>query len=316
MFTVLGNNTVHISTVKRWCRKFKNGDFSCLDEERTGRPPSDLIHPISKILRKQPFISARLIAKQLSVTPNTVLKVLSEDMGLRRFTRKWVPHDLTEEQKLKRVDMSKSILKILEKAEKKNFINIMTGDESWFYFNYQSSHMYAASRDEVPTSTQKKIDSEKIMLTMFFNGNSLLCIDFLPKGKKYNQRYFIDNIIEEIIKNTNEDEDQLDLDQMMIHMDNCKVHKGNLVQQKLNNLKLKSIPHPPYSPDISPCDFWLFGYLKKYLEDKEIKSEHQLKTQILTAWEHVTFEELHSVFLEWIKRLKWIIENNGEYYIT
>ena len=151
---------------------------------------------------------------------------------------------------------------------------------------------------------------------MFFNGNSLLCIDFLPKGKKYNQRYFIDNIIEEIIKNTNEDEDQLDLDQMMIHMDNCKVHKGNLVQQKLNNLKLKSIPHPPYSPDISPCDFWLFGYLKKYLEDKEIKSEHQLKTQILTAWEHVTFEELHSVFLEWIKRLKWIIENNGEYYIT
>ena len=236
-------------------------------------------------------------------------------MGLRRFVRKWVPHELTVEQKNMRVQRSIEILEILKKSEKKYFIDIMTGDESWFYLKYQSSYMYAASRDKVEYRTSMEISTEKIMVTMFFNGNSLLCLDLLPKKNKFNQQYFIDYIIPEIQLNTDEIEDEPNLKNMKIHMDNCKIHKGKLITQKLNDLKVKSIPHPPYSPDISPCDFWLFGRVKKYLEDKEIKDDFQLKTQILSCWESITFEELQNVFKEWMKRLTWIIEHNGEYFI-
>lgn len=316
MKKVLHDNTVHLSTVKRWCTKFKNGHFSCEDEDHPGRPPSDLVGPVSKCLSKQPFISARQIAKQLSISPMTILRVLNVDMGLKRFTRKWVPHELTVEQKNSRVEKSKLILNILEKAQKNNFVNVMTGDESLFYFRYQSSHMYAESKEKVPNRISKKIDSKKVMITMFFNGNSLLCFDMLPKGKKYNQEYFINNIIEEIKENTDGDDTQMDFKKIMVHMDNCRVHTGKKVTQKLSNLKVKTIPHPAYSPDISPCDFWLFGFLKKSLEDKEILDEIQLKIEILNAWEHVTFEQLQNVFYEWMKRLKWVIDNKGEYYIN
>jgi hypothetical protein len=37
---------------------------------------------------------------------------------------------------------------------------------------------------------------------------------------------------------------------------------GLKVTDEHNNLKLGRVPHPPYSPDPSPCDFWLFGMLK------------------------------------------------------
>ena len=30
-------------------------------------------------------------------------------------------------------------------------------------------------------------------------------------------------------------------------------------------LSIKTVPHPPYSPDLAPCDFWLFPKLKEKL---------------------------------------------------
>ena len=311
----LQENIVSLSTVKRLCQKFKTGDLTCLSEDIPGRPKSDLVGPITKILEKYPFSSAKSISRKLNVTRQTISRVLKDDMGLRKYVRKWVPHELTVEQKEERVQRSIEILEILKKAAKKNFINIMTGDESWFYLKYESSFMYSSSPEKVPHRTSMTISSEKFMVTMFFNGNSLLCCDILPKGHKYNQRYFIDHIIPEIQLNTDEIEDEPDLENMMIHMDNCRVHKGKLVTKKLKDLKVKSVPHPPYSPDISPCDFWLFGRMKQYLADKEIKDEYDLKTCILSCWETVSFDELQNVFVEWIERLNWVIEHSGEYFI-
>ncbi|GFX62446.1 uncharacterized protein TNCV_412881 [Trichonephila clavipes] len=37
-----------------------------------------------------------------------------------------------------------------------------------------------------------------------------------------------------------------------------------------NNVEI--LPHPPYSPDLTPCDFWLFPQLKKPLRDKRFAS--------------------------------------------
>jgi hypothetical protein len=47
-------------------------------------------------------------------------------------------------------------------------------------------------------------------------------------------------------------------------------HVGNacphLIQSKFDSMGIHSLLHPPYSPDIAPCDFWLFGHLKMKLE--------------------------------------------------
>jgi hypothetical protein len=32
-------------------------------------------------------------------------------------------------------------------------------------------------------------------------------------------------------------------------------------------------------------------------------------------WDHLTFEDVHAVFSDWMKRLSWVINNNEEYYI-
>jgi hypothetical protein len=43
---------------------------------------------------------------------------------------------------------------------------------------------------------------------------------------------------------------------------------GYKMTNELNNLKLDRAPHPPDSPDLSPCDFWLFGILKQKIKNR------------------------------------------------
>ena len=54
-----------------------------------------------------------------------------------------------------------------------------------------------------------------------------------------------------------------------------KRKKVNFAKRVLNNTRkfiqesgIIEIDHPPYSPDLAQCDYWLFDYLKKYLEDQ------------------------------------------------
>jgi hypothetical protein len=49
---------------------------------------------------------------------------------------------------------------------------------------------------------------------------------------------------------------------------------------KTKKKHLSRMPHPPYSPDISPCDFWLFGMLKQILGDREFFSSDEIEDAV------------------------------------
>ena len=57
----------------------------------------------------------------------------------------------------------------------------------------------------------------------------------------------------------------------LIH-DNAPAHKCVLVQDFLKEEKVVQLSHPPYSPDLSPCDFFLFLLLKKTLSGRRYES--------------------------------------------
>ena len=46
--------------------------------------------------------------------------------------------------------------------------------------------------------------------------------------------------------------------QWHFHQDNASVHDSILITDYLTKIYIKTIPHPPYSPGLAPCDFWLF----------------------------------------------------------
>jgi histone-lysine N-methyltransferase SETMAR len=97
-------------------------------------------------------------------------------------------------------------------------------------------------------------------------------------------------------------------------MDNSRCHNGKVATAEFERRKLARAEHPAYSPDLSPCDFWLFGLLKEKLKDRELQGISSLHRSITELWDAVTFEEVQAVFREWMKRLSWVIRNGGEYF--
>jgi hypothetical protein len=87
------------ATVKRWLRKFKSGDLSCLDENRPDRPLTILERVLKKFLDKYSFASAKALSRHFDISPPTVKKILHRELGLKKYSRKWVPHELSEDQK-------------------------------------------------------------------------------------------------------------------------------------------------------------------------------------------------------------------------
>ena len=53
-------------------------------------------------------------------------------------------------------------------------------------------------------------------------------------------------------------------DQWHFHQDNTPVYNSILVTEYLTKMGIKTVCHPPYSPDLAPCDFCLFRKLRGY----------------------------------------------------
>ena len=50
--------------------------------------------------------------------------------------------------------------------------------------------------------------------------------------------------------------------------DHIQQHLTQPTLQKLNDLGYKVLPHPPYSPDLSPTDYHFFKHLDNFLQEK------------------------------------------------
>lgn len=95
-----------------------------------------------------------------------------------------------------------------------------------------------------------------------------------------------------------------------LHIDNARPH---LVQNKFDELGISRLPHPPYSPDLAPSDFFLFGYLKNKLMGHHFDSEADLLSKSEKILKKISRFTLEKVFEEWIERLKLCIELEGDY---
>jgi histone-lysine N-methyltransferase SETMAR len=49
---------------------------------------------------------------------------------------------------------------------------------------------------------------------------------------------------------------------LQLYLDNCRVHFSTATEQFITENQIEYVHHRPYSPDLVPSDFWLFGHVK------------------------------------------------------
>jgi hypothetical protein len=155
-------------------------------------------------------------------------------------------------------DQSEVLLDMLQLFAEHTFEGIATGDKSWFLYTKYGDSMFATSAREVVPRTKQNISAMKTMVTIFFTSTRLLVLNFLPKGTRFNQDYFIDTVLPNLYSEKRRIARRKGLPSPLVHMDNSMCHNGAKITKKLEKKHIARAPHPHYSPDLSPCDF---GYL-------------------------------------------------------
>ena len=67
---------------------------------------------------------------------------------------------------------------------------------------------------------------------------------------------------------------------VVFHQVNARPHTSLLARQKLLELGWDILPHPPYSPDLAPSDYYLFRSLQNFLDGKTFTSNEEVKNHL------------------------------------
>jgi hypothetical protein len=94
-------------------------------------------------------------------------------------------------------------------------------------------------------------------------------------------------------------------------MDHSKSHDGGKIQETFDRKGLIRRHHPPYSPDLSPCNFRFFGIAKEKARDHEFRTIQDILRRLREIWNDLTFEDVQFVFHERQSRLNWVMEKGG-----
>jgi histone-lysine N-methyltransferase SETMAR len=65
----------------------------------------------------------------------------------------------------------------------------------------------------------------------------------------------------------------------LLQHDNAPPHAAVLTHQFLAKNKIAVIPHPPYSPDLAPCDFFLFPKMKLKLKGRRFDTIEEIQAE-------------------------------------
>jgi len=128
----------------------------------------------------------------------------------------------------------------------------------------------------------------KSMLICFFDSQGIVHTEFVPQGQTVNQFYYHE-ILERLRKRVVYVRPS-NVNNWMLHHDNAPCHMAISVIEFLAKKDIPVVPQPPYSLDLSPCNFFLFPKLKFYLkgrhfwkvENIEIAVTDQLKAILVS----------------------------------
>jgi hypothetical protein len=98
-------------------------------------------------------------------------------------------------------------------------------------------------------------------------------------------------------------------------MNKSRPHNSEPSQRYIEASKAKCLPHPAYSPDPVPGNFYLFGSIKGKPSDDNCESREDLLNAVSDTFIGTDHEMLLSVFESWVNRLKWVIKHDGKHYI-
>lgn len=316
---VYGEQCLSRAQVFRWHKSFLEGREHVEDEPRSGRPltsrTDENMDRVRALVRSDRRLTIKMISEQLNLNTFTVHQIVTDDLNMRKVCAKLVPKNLTTEQKDNRKNVCVDLLERI--ANDQEFFNcVITGDESWI-FEYdpetkRQSKEWHTSSSPRPKKCRMSKSKIKTMLICFFDRKGIVHKEFVPPGQTVN-KVFYKSVLENLRKRVIRVRPEI-ADKWMLHHDNAPCHTAISIREFLNSKRITVVPQPPYSPDLSPCDFFLFPKLKHVLKGRHFGTLENIQKTVTDQLKAIPIEDFQRCYQEWERRLRRCIAAQGNYF--
>lgn len=298
-------------TYKRVIEKFESTG-SVQDKPRSGAPKTattdEKIEEVRLLLQDSPGMSLTRVHLATGISVGSAHSIATDILNLYPYRIK-ILHELKPTDFDRRIKFAQWFL---SNPTVTHFFT--ASDEAYFHLdgnvNNYNFRIWSESNPNFVVEKQRKpaqvlvwcaMSSNKIIGPFFFDSTvnasnylKMLQEFFLPKHKKqklYRSYYF--------------------------QQDGAPAHRAKPVQtwleEQFGPMFLKKDTWPPRSPDLNPCDFFLWGYLKDKVYAKRSESIEQLKEEIINEISKISKITLSTVFENMKKRCQSILDNKGKH---
>ncbi len=181
-----------------------------------------------------------------------------------------MPHALTDRDRRLRLEFAHELL--AQVAHDPRCLNwVVTTDKCWFY-QYdprckECNKEWLHKDEDRGQVVCRERSVKKVMLVPFFDSRGLLHWEYFH-NQNITKEVFLGVVqcARERIRIRRGAQVWHNRDEYVLHMDNAPTHRSLLVRGYLRQENWNVMKHPPYSPYLSPADFFLFPQLKKKIK--------------------------------------------------
>ncbi len=324
--TVFGGETFSKTAVRKWHKTFAEGRESVKDVKRMGRPRTartpDNIQRVQEAVETERRSRIADISEELNMSETSVQTILKTDLKMSKLSPKFIPKLLTAEQMRFRVQLCEENLARL-REDNALLSKIITGDESWVSVQEvplkRDSKEWHPKGGTCPLQAIRNRSARKTMVTVFFDMQGPVHTEFMPAGETITADSYCETIkrLKERVRRKcphlwehNVDGDRT----FLLQHDNASSHTAIPTLALLGSSGIQMVAHPPYSPDLAPCDFFLFPRMKSELRRQRFRGREELQNAVKQALKNIPPEDFKSALeclpVRWMKCIK----NQGQYF--
>ena len=150
------------------------------------------------------------------------------------------------------------------------------------------------------------------MATVFWNSQGVILVDFLPKGEAIHSEVYI-KTLRKLKAKIRRVRSNSEMANVLLQHDNARPHTRIRTMEAIILFGWTVIPHPPYSPDLAPSDYHLFGPMKKGLWGYRYGNDSKVKTAVLHWLRHQPAEFYYTGIHALVHRWTVALERGGGY---
>jgi transposase len=153
-----------------------------------------------------------------------------------------------------------------------------------------------------PNKARKSRSKIKTMLIIFFDIRGVVHHEYILASQTVNAKFYVE-VLKRLRERVRLARPELWTENAWIlHQDNAPLHTVLVTREFLAKNKITTMDHPPYSPDLAPCDFYLFPKVKNIMRGEHFVDADTIKRETTKLLKELTEEDMQHCFQESEKR--------------